>query len=727
MFTQNKSVAFWGSQAFWSGADVANSSFNANIIENNRIYNYTASPQPYAAIMIYGGNGNFLHQNISEGGGPKYHVILDQQNNSGGLVTTVDGLWVESNGISPSVDLWFNKAQYNTYVKDVHVIYPDTLFKFTNTHGGAQFYFDIPYLGALSSVPFISDGVTLNYGVLISVAPSNSGSASSLFDLLNTSSKWSNGVVFCLMQQLGDLKTDGVHIKSNYPFTINPNSGSPSVNDRPLTIDGTLSFSTDNLASIGGKEGYLNERPKALYLGNHATTDVSGYFGWGDAVSNYDAAHTDLYLYRISSGTLGVYGSNGMSANSYKTFANTSSNQRFTISPGYSNRPNAGIWYENIIANGDTNAIVSLGHNWDNSKTNDGYIRVGLEQKYSPFPGATYRNKEAHLPEVKLTNGTIYRPGSWTGRDDQLSGNWDWRASTYNFFQADVDSLQFGIGNGATVYTPTGGGFYIRHHRMSPSYYGGLYADSVYNYLTLVSTFTNGLQVNSTKTNFTGRIYNNNSYGSDIAIGGDITLEGGQFSANPVNLRFAPSNSLNLAGWKVSTDYMALGINGSSSTFGNDGTRQGIEMLMDTRQGTADPLRIFVHPIGSTQYDALHITNVGKIQFPQYSSSVSGTATYNLSVDASGNVITTSVPLSNSASLNFPSTSAQNSSDLTITVTGAALNDLVVLGVPNGSVNANTCYTAWVSATNTVTVRFNNYSSGAIDPASGTFNVRILK
>jgi hypothetical protein len=79
------------------------------------------------------------------------------------------------------------------------------------------------------------------------------------------------------------------------------------------------------------------------------------------------------------------------------------------------------------------------------------------------------------------------------------------------------------------------------------------------------------------------------------------------------------------------------------------------------------------------------------------------------------------------ATLDFPSTLTQTSSDLTITLTGAVDGDAVSLGVPNAAVNANSCYTAWVSAANTVTVRFNNYSSGAIDPASATFKVTIIK
>lgn len=78
--------------------------------------------------------------------------------------------------------------------------------------------------------------------------------------------------------------------------------------------------------------------------------------------------------------------------------------------------------------------------------------------------------------------------------------------------------------------------------------------------------------------------------------------------------------------------------------------------------------------------------------------------------------------------LDFPNTVAGTSSDLTIALTGAALGDVVVLGVPNGSTAANGCFTAWVSAANTITVRFTNTNLVvAIDPASGTFRVSILK
>lgn len=82
------------------------------------------------------------------------------------------------------------------------------------------------------------------------------------------------------------------------------------------------------------------------------------------------------------------------------------------------------------------------------------------------------------------------------------------------------------------------------------------------------------------------------------------------------------------------------------------------------------------------------------------------------------------------ATLDFPNTSAGANSDLTVTVTGAALNDQVLIGVPNGSVSAtdNVVFWAWVSAANTVTIRFNNCNLlAAVNPASGSFKVTVLK
>ena len=112
-------------------------------------------------------------------------------------------------------------------------------------------------------------------------------------------------------------------------------------------------------------------------------------------------------------------------------------------------------------------------------------------------------------------------------------------------------------------------------------------------------------------------------------------------------------------------------------------------------------------------------------------SPAAGLSVYNSSL-ATNDVYTTAWyqqpnGLTGSGTLDFPSTGAHSSSDLTITVTGAADGDMVILGVPNASVTNDSNYSAWVSAPNTVTVRFNHYGSGNSNPASGPFKVYVIK
>ena len=83
--------------------------------------------------------------------------------------------------------------------------------------------------------------------------------------------------------------------------------------------------------------------------------------------------------------------------------------------------------------------------------------------------------------------------------------------------------------------------------------------------------------------------------------------------------------------------------------------------------------------------------------------------------------------LTASATLDFPNTSNDDTSDLTIAVTGAAIGDCVALGTTNPGALVDSYYTAWVSAVDTVTVRFGNLGGGAKNPASATFKVTVFK
>lgn len=100
----------------------------------------------------------------------------------------------------------------------------------------------------------------------------------------------------------------------------------------------------------------------------------------------------------------------------------------------------------------------------------------------------------------------------------------------------------------------------------------------------------------------------------------------------------------------------------------------------------------------------------------------------NLTFTAGTTRFTLAKTLTATATLDFNSTSANSSADLTVTVTGAATGDAVHVGIPSGSIPSNSFFTAWVSAADTVTIRFsNNDNINAADPASGTFRVVVTK
>lgn len=107
-----------------------------------------------------------------------------------------------------------------------------------------------------------------------------------------------------------------------------------------------------------------------------------------------------------------------------------------------------------------------------------------------------------------------------------------------------------------------------------------------------------------------------------------------------------------------------------------------------------------------------------------------GTPTSTLDVNGTleiGNGTPISQVLSVATTLDFPSTTTGSTSDLPITIVGASVGDVVSLGVPSGSVLPSSIYTAWVSGTNVVTVRFANMATFSQNPASGSFRAMITK
>jgi hypothetical protein len=77
------------------------------------------------------------------------------------------------------------------------------------------------------------------------------------------------------------------------------------------------------------------------------------------------------------------------------------------------------------------------------------------------------------------------------------------------------------------------------------------------------------------------------------------------------------------------------------------------------------------------------------------------------------------------ATLDFPSVGSNGIAELTITVTGAAAGDTVMLAAP-AAFEAGFTFVGFVSAANTVTVRIHNNNGGAVDPASAAWRATVL-
>lgn len=84
--------------------------------------------------------------------------------------------------------------------------------------------------------------------------------------------------------------------------------------------------------------------------------------------------------------------------------------------------------------------------------------------------------------------------------------------------------------------------------------------------------------------------------------------------------------------------------------------------------------------------------------------------------------------LTATATLDFADQAPSSQEDLTITVTGAAEGDPVIIGAPAAAHTTNVMFQAWVSSSDTVTVRFtHNDAVGNHNPDSGTFRVTIIQ
>ena len=198
--------------------------------------------------------------------------------------------------------------------------------------------------------------------------------------------------------------------------------------------------------------------------------------------------------------------------------------------------------------------------------------------------------------------------------------------------------------------------------------------------------------------------------GSNTNIG--VLVQGQRDASSPLVIQAnSPTQTANLTYWRTSSGTVLVAIT-------KDG-RLGIRTSAPTAflQLKAGTATANTAPLKLTSGTNLTTPEAGAVEYDGTNYfATSGTVRYTLAKT-----------LTSTATLDFASTAANTSSTLTIAVTGATDGDVVSVGVPNASNSANSDFTAYVSAADTVTVKFVNSSTAAIDPASGTFQVAVLR
>jgi hypothetical protein len=194
------------------------------------------------------------------------------------------------------------------------------------------------------------------------------------------------------------------------------------------------------------------------------------------------------------------------------------------------------------------------------------------------------------------------------------------------------------------------------------------------------------------------------------------------------------THSWNALGDATMTRFLSVGANSpTGAAVGTSGIGLGSGKAIWTRNNANSANMFVLFTNASDQLELGTDAGIASIKLTKNISSSANGGFVNLST--SGNITDSgslnigggqaiSKHISTTAALDFANQTAIGCNDLTVTATDAALGDVVTLGVPNASVpNGTALFSAWVSAPNTVTVRYCNLMSG--DPASGTFRVDV--
>jgi len=444
----------------------------------------------------------------------------------------------------------------------------------------------------------------------------------------------------------------------------------------------------DGVSSIAGGTGFLYDGSGTITLGTALTTPIlrGSTSANGDLVIDGTSSATKTSSYVDIQQGGGYAGINtGSSANNLAIPLHIGAS---TYSPSSDpviliNRP-----ISNATGSGNAHAFSDA-----SGITRTGSIGYNSFDALPLFSGASFDHYVAFQGRADFNNsgnttGNCY--GLWT-KTNNIAGTITNNFGAYaaNPTNTGTIATNYGFYTESQTAGTTNYGFYA--NGTMPNYFGGNLA------LGGAPITNNKLSVVATNADFATYISNSAAAGSSYGL---VVDAGG--NASDISLRVRS---------RASVDYLYVRGDGNVG-IGIASPTARVHLRTGTATANTAPLKF-------NSGTNLTTAEAGAIEYD-------GTEFYATNSTASRTTIIRG--LKGSATLDFPNTAPIGASDLTITVTGAAVGDVVALGIPDGSTNGSTNYHAWVSATNTVKIRmFNANAGGAFDPASGTFSIVVFK
>jgi hypothetical protein len=214
--------------------------------------------------------------------------------------------------------------------------------------------------------------------------------------------------------------------------------------------------------------------------------------------------------------------------------------------------------------------------------------------------------------------------------------------------------------------------------------------------------------------------WNNCTNISALSLPSDGIVVRGAYNAITVSWTLPPAAVLTPAGYCISLSTSTLNLPvGGLFVAGGSTTTATIKTIPGGQQQISYNALKPVHRFTST---SLGVNTAN----PQFNLDVTGTGRFTGAVTIGGGAATNKILMA-SRTLTYTAIAAQTCQEKTLTLTGSATTGIAMASPAASLGSTNLSWSAWVSATNIVSVRVCNPSTASITPSGVTWNVRVAQ